>query len=185
MKINMKKYRLAYEDWTCILNKDVYSKRIDTNFFQGYLRLIYIHEVSEPQIWHFNGEDIIVCDKGMKWLTILSQDEFYCITVMFNEKDEIVGWYIDMIAGQGIDSDGVAYIDDLYLDLVVYPDGTVLEDDMDELEEALAQGDIRQELFDLAINTGKKLKNGLLSEIDVFKEYTMKCFNMIASAENN
>ena len=54
-----------------------------------------------------------------------------------------------------------------------------------ELEEALAQGDITQELFDLAINTGKKLKNGLLSEIDVFKEYTMKCFNMIASAENN
>ena len=181
----MKKYRLAYEDWTCILNKDVYSKRIDTDFFQGYLGLIYIHEVSESQIWHFNGEDIIVCDKEMRWLTILPQDEFYCITVMFNEKDEIVGWYIDMIAGQGIDSDGVAYIDDLYLDLVVYPDGTVLEDDMDELEEALLQGDITQELFDLAINTSEKLKEGLLSDIDVFKEYTMKCFNMIASAENN
>lgn len=181
----MKKYRLTYENWICILSKETYCKRVDSNVVKGYLGLIHIDEVSEPQIWHFNNEDIIVCDKGMKWLTILPQDEFYCITVMFNEKDEIVGWYIDMIAGQGVDADGVAYIDDLYLDLVVYPDGTVLEDDMDELEEALAQGDITQELFDLAIRTGEMLKNGLLNDIDMFKEYTMKCFNMIASDENN
>lgn len=181
----MKKYRLAYEDWTCILSKDTYSKRVDSELFKGYLGLIYIHQVTEPQIWRFNNEDIVSCDKGMKWLTILPQDEFYCITVMFDENNDINGWYIDMIAGQGIDSDGVTYIDDLYLDLVVYPDGTVLEDDMDELEKALTQGDITQELFDLAINTGKKLKNGLLSDIDVFKEYTVKCFNMIAGSENN
>ena len=98
---------------------------------------------------------------------------------MFDEKNEITGWYIDMIAGQGIDSDGVTYIDDLYLDLVVYSDGTVLEDDMDELEDALASGDITQELFDLAITTSKNLKVGLLSDIDIFKKYTMKCFDML------
>ena len=39
-----------------------------------------------------------------------------------------------MIAKQGIDYDGVPYFDDLYLDLVVYPDGTIVVDDMDELE---------------------------------------------------
>ena len=81
-----------------------------------------------------------------------------------------------MIAGQGKDTDGVAYIDDLYLDLVVYPDGTVLEDDMDELEEALRNGDISQELFDLAIETCGRLKNGLLSDIGEFKEFTRKCY---------
>ena len=39
---------------------------------------------------------------------------------------------------QGIDADGIPYFDDLYLDLVVYPGGTIIVDDMDELEEALA-----------------------------------------------
>ena len=81
---------------------------------------------------------------------------------MMNPENEVLVWYIDMIAGQGKDTDGVVYIDDLYLDLVVYPDGTVLEDDMDELEEALRNGDISQELFDLAIETCGRLKNGLL-----------------------
>jgi len=83
-----------------------------------------------------------------------------------------VVWYIDMIAGQGKDIDGVAYIDDLYLDLVVYPDGTVLEDDMDELEEALRSGDISKELFELAIETCNKLKTGLLRDIEKFKGFT-------------
>lgn len=43
--------------------------------------------------------------------------------------------------------DGAPYFDDLYLDLVVYPDGTVIVDDMDELEEALLEKGITQEQF--------------------------------------
>jgi predicted RNA-binding protein associated with RNAse of E/G family len=84
-----------------------------------------------------------------------------------------------MIAGKGKDTDGVAYIDDLYLDLVVYPDGTVLEDDMDELEEALRCGDISKELFDLAIDTCDKLKTGLLRDIEKFQKFTETILEMI------
>lgn len=73
----------------------------------------------------------------------------------------------------------MAYIDDLYLDLVVYPDGTVLEDDMDELEEALRSGDISKELFELAIETCNKLKSGLLSDIGEFKGFTGAILEMI------
>ena len=38
-----------------------------------------------------------------------------------------------MIAEQGSDADGVPYFLDLYLDLVVYPNGEIKVDDMDEL----------------------------------------------------
>ena len=97
---------------------------------------------------------------------------------MMNPENEVLVWYIDMIAGQGKDTDGVAYIDDLYLDLVVYPDGTVIEDDMDELEEALRCGDISKALFDLAIDTCNKLKTGLLRDIEEFKEFTRRCYEL-------
>lgn len=33
------------------------------------------------------------------------------------------------------DPNGVPYFNDLCLDLIVYPDGTIVVDDMDELEE--------------------------------------------------
>ncbi len=66
-----------------------------------------------------------------------------------NENEEILLWYIDMIADQGADPDGVPYFDDLYLDLIVYPDGTIKEDDMDELAETLAQKEISEEQYPL------------------------------------
>ncbi len=85
-------------------------------------------------------------------------DDFYCITAMMNSDNDIVVWYIDMIASQGLDTDGILYFDDLYLDLVVYPNGEIMVDDLDELEEALRQSDITQAQFDLAMNTADTLK---------------------------
>lgn len=175
----MKRSKLSYDEWKCIKSKKLSGKRVDTDSFQGYIGLIEIQEVSEKQIWKFNDEDIIVCDKGLKWLSILPQNDFYCITAMMNEKCEILLWYIDMIATQGMDADGIPYFHDLYLDLVVYPDGTVMVDDMDELEEALLSKDITQEQFDLAISTSKKLKEGLLSDMKTFTEFTLNCYDVI------
>lgn len=76
-----------------------------------------------------------------------------------------------MIASQGVE-DGIPYFYDLYLDLVVYPDGMVITDDMDELEGALKKGDISEQLFRRAINTKEELENTLLSDINSFERYT-------------
>lgn len=84
-----------------------------------------------------------------------------------------------MIAEQGMDVDGIPYFDDLYLDLVVYPDGTIKVDDMDELEEALLMKDITQEQYNLAISTSNRLRAGLLSNVDTFIEYTLRGFEIV------
>ena len=175
----MKRSRLSYDEWKCITSKDIFGKRVNSELLNGYIGLIDIKEVSEAQIWKFNGEDIVVCDKGRKWLSILPQDDWYCITAMMDEDGKILLWYIDMIAKQGIDIDGVPYFDDLYLDLVVYPNGTIVVDDMDELEDALAKGDITQEQYNLAIETSNRLQRGMLSNISSFIEYTRKCYEIV------
>ena len=109
----------------------------------------------------------------------MPKNEYYCIMVMMNDKREMKVCYIDMIDEQGYDIDEVPYFYDLYLDLVVYPDGTIIEDDMDELEEALKTGDISQQQFDLAIGTSGKLKSGLLSDIVAFKSYIQKKYELV------
>lgn len=152
---------------------------VDSELVTGYIGLVEIQEVNETQVWKFNGEDIVVCDKGIKWLSILPQNDWYCITAMMNEKEEILLWYIDLIGAQGVDIDGVPYFDDLYLDLVVYPDGTIIVDDMDELEDALEKNDITQEQFKLAIETSDKLHKGILSDITNLNKYTKKCLEIV------
>ena len=180
----MKRTRLSYDTWTSILSKKITGKHVESDFFQGYIGLIEMKEVAEPQTWKYYDRDVVVCDRGCKWLTILPQDDFYCITVMVDQEDEIVVWYIDMIADQGIDPDGIPYFHDLYLDLVVWADDTVMVDDMDELEEALADGDITQEQFELALQTCRKLQEGMLSDLDKFREFTWKCYEMLAEQRN-
>ena len=169
---------MSYDEWKCIKSKKIRGKNVITDFFEGYLGLIKIEQVTEPQIWEFNGEKIDVCNSGLKCLSILPENDFYCITAMLNEKNEILLWYIDMIADKGTDEDGIPYFDDLYLDLVVYPNGTIIEDDMDELEEALLIKDISEEQYDLAINTSILLKEGILKNIETFISYTYKCLEM-------
>lgn len=175
----MKRCRLSYDEWNCILAKVLHGCKVDSELVTGYIGLVEIREVKEAQVWKFNGNDIVVCDRGIRWLTILPQNDWYCITAMMNEKEEILLWYIDMIASQGVDRDGIPYFDDLYLDLVVYPDGTIIVDDMDELEDALEKKDITQEQFKLAMETSEKLRKGILSDITNFIKYTKECFEIV------
>lgn len=86
--------------------------------------------------------------------------------------------YIDILAEQGYDNDAVPYFYDLYLDLVVYPDGTIIEDDMDELQEALKTADITQQQFELALKISDKLQKGLLSDKSSFKTYIQKMYEL-------
>lgn len=174
----MKRSSLSYEEWTCIQSKKITGITVNNKLLNGYIGLIDIEEVDEPQIWKFNGEEIIVCDKGLKWLTILPKNDHYCITAMMDENSEILLWYIDMIASQGME-DGIPYFDDLYLDLVVYPNGDIIEDDMDELIQALKENDINSKQYQLAIDTSDKLKSGLISNVNSFKEFTYACYEII------
>ena len=79
--------------------------------------------------------------------------------------------YVDMIDEQGIDDDGVPFFYDCYLDLVVYPDGYVKVDDMDELEDALNKGDISKEQYDRALQTADKLRQTVFKDYDKYVEF--------------
>ena len=79
--------------------------------------------------------------------------------------------YIDIIDSQGIDEDGIPFFSDIYLDLVVYPDGTVIVDDMDELEQAWAKNEISLEQYNRTLAVADKLKNGLLCDMQKYNEY--------------
>lgn len=175
----MKRCRLSYDEWKCIKTKKHLGRQVNTDLFKGYVGILEIDKVDEKQVWKYNGKDLVVCDEGFKWLSILPQDDFYCMTAMMNAKEEILLWYIDMIADQGIDTDGVPYFEDLYLDLIVYPDGSIKEDDMDELVEALEQKNISEEQYQLAIRTSEQLKNSLLSDINELKDFTFRCKELL------
>ena len=164
----MYKCRVVYDEWKSILKKTRVGVNENSDGFKGYVGVLSMDEVSEPQTWNYKDSTITVCDTGYRWLTIMPEDDYYCITVMMDEHDVIKVSYIDMIDSQGVDEDGVPFFYDCYLDLIVYTDGCVKVDDRDELDEAYLNGDINKEQYERALQTADKLMNGLLND---YKKY--------------
>ena len=100
-----------------------------------------------------------------------------------DQQDNMVLWYIDMIDDHGVDAEGVPWFDDLYLDLVVYSDGTVVIDDWDELEDALASGDVSREQYLQALETCERLQAGRASGVEKLTEFTRKCLEVSVDTE--
>ena len=161
----MKRKRLTYDSWTCITRRDFACRRVSVPGFTGRAGLLLIHAVTKPQYWHVAGKSLVIADAGMAWLSLLPEEGHYCIVAMLDRRGRLVLWYIDMIDGQGTDADGVPWFDDLYLDLVVKPDGFIHEDDRDELDEALCAGDITLAQHRMAIDTADMLRAGLLRDL--------------------
>ena len=177
----MKHKRLDRDIWYDIAEKRYIQKRVDVEDFHGTVSVVYIDKAVNECVWQFPCGEVTVCADGMKWLEILPDKENYLITAMISKEGRIVLWYIDMIAGYGFEQDGVAYYADLYLDLVVTPDGYIKIDDMDELMDALADGDITDAQVSLALHTKRKLERGVLCDIPRF---TDKCMRLLEIAEN-
>ena len=63
--------------------------------------------------------------------------------------------------------------------MVVYPNGDIIVDDKDELEEALKNGEITKLQYDRALTTSQKLQEGLLSNMIKFQEYVDEMINIL------
>ena len=158
----MKRTRLTREMWACIRQRDARLVRADLPDFRGWACRRDIRAVSAPQIWRHRGAAVPVCAAGSRWLELLPEDGDFCVTAMLDAAGRPLVWYIDMIAAQGVDADGVPWFDDLYLDLIVWPDGDRTVDDRDELDAALARGEIAAAQHARALETVARLRSGPL-----------------------
>ncbi|WP_105620022.1 DUF402 domain-containing protein [Vallitalea okinawensis] len=159
----MKRKYLDRYDWNRVLRRRYVEKFIDERNYSGYISLLSIDEVKEPLIINVNGDDLVLADKGIKWLQFLPENANYAMTVMLDKNNKAIQWYFDIIKGSGVE-DGRVFFDDLYLDVVHLPSQVTLLIDEDDLEEALVNNIISKSDYDLAYVEAKKimkeLKNG-------------------------
>ena len=68
------------------------------------------------------GKEECIFANNYKWLEIYPDNEKYAITVMYDNNNNLIEWYFDMIKSGGTEN-GIPYINDLYLDYVIKEDG--------------------------------------------------------------
>ena len=136
-------------DWKRILSRQYVQSHMQTTEFTGYITLLNIVKVKEP-LWVRYGENrICIVDDGYQWVQHFPIGQNYSVTSMFDVNGEIVQWYIDICADMGIDQN-VPWLDDLFLDIVVLPNGEIILLDEDELKGALENGNVNLTMYNLA-----------------------------------
>ena len=144
-------------DWKRILQRKFAQSYLNTKEFTGYITLLHTIQVSKPLFFKYKEKNICIVDDGYMWLQHFPTDKNHSVTTMFDHQGNIVQWYIDICLCNGID-DGRPWMDDLFLDIIIFPTGEMIVADADELEEALLNGIIDKQLYDLAWNEVKTLK---------------------------
>ncbi|KEK23694.1 DUF402 domain-containing protein [Bacillus gaemokensis] len=137
--------------WERLIEKTYVVKNIE----QGMLGILHMKKVKGPSYKQYNNQKLCIVNDGYTWIQYFINDKNFAITAMLDEKKKLVQYYIDVAKEYKIDERGMPYFDDLYLDVVLLPNGDVYLLDEDELEEAYTVGDISKEEYNIAWNTAK------------------------------
>ena len=163
-----------------ILKKEFKIKDIDNMGFVGKVGLIKIKDLQKDFVGtRPDGSNTVLISKGYNLMTLFPKNENYCITVMYDKDWNILQWYFDMIRYVCKYEDGIPYSEDLYLDVVVLPNGEFYLLDEDELEEALNQKLISKEEYDMAYKTMNKIIKKIKTDFDEFCDFTNFCLDTI------
>lgn len=153
----MKHLSAERADWKRVTQRRFYYTKVETPDFCGVVTLLCIDAVSEPLRRMTMGELRVLADAGYTWLQQFPEGAHYTVAAMFDASGQLFQWYIDICLRQGVDERGIPWLDDLYLDIVLLPDGQMELKDADELEAALESGEISREEYDLAWATAREL----------------------------
>lgn len=152
--------------WERVLARRFIARRIDTQEYRGYVTLLRIDEVSEPLSVCFEDQEVCIVDCGYTWVQHFPDNAHYALLAAFDEHGELVQWYIDIVGRVGVDERGIPWYEDLYLDIVIAPQGGMLLLDVAELDEALRQGKVTHNEYNVAWREASILLDAL--EADLF-----------------
>ncbi len=152
-------------NWQRVRSRQFLVRRIDSPQYHGYVTLLRIKDVTEPLYVQFGEERVCIANRGYDWVQHFPDGAPYVVLAAFDERGTLVQWYIDIVERSGVDSRGVPWYDDLYLDIVVSPLGETLLLDVDELDEALRQGAITSGQYNFAWRQASVLLDVLESDL--------------------
>jgi predicted RNA-binding protein associated with RNAse of E/G family len=168
-------------------NGVVYSSSIRklTNGFEGYSAIIYFLAGSRELRVNDDGKELLLAGDGYKWLMYLPMNEPWCLTAFYDPDNELLEWYFDISKRNFLDENGTPCIDDIFLDLIIMPNGKAVTIDANELQDALDKSEISRKDFDHAYQVRdsilqskwnnaaylKEVSNALFAEFDSSIKY--------------
>lgn len=147
------------------------QKRFDEDNFKGYISNVKFQNVEKPLIVNNGISKVCIKNNGYEWFEVYPDNSNYALTIMFDDKNDLIEWYFDIAKEIGLDN-GIPYEDDLFLDMIILPNGDYLVLDEDELLDVLNRGEIQQTDVDLAYSTLKLIEEKYVKNFHNLVKFT-------------
>ncbi|MCR8629885.1 DUF402 domain-containing protein [Paenibacillus radicis (ex Xue et al. 2023)] len=174
----MKRKMSSREDWITSGAEFLVANKKDTDF-DGHITIIKIKEVTKPWWVKYHDEEFFIFDVGYCWTQHFPTNMHYALTTVFNENNQVIQWYIDVVKQYGLNEQGIPWYDDLYLDIVLLPSGKVFILDSEELQNALETGEITQFDFNLAWEVADDIKRSIANGIFQLPDLSIKHYKQL------
>ena len=157
-----------------------YQRHVDIDVFRGLVCLICLTG-GELHYWDWplSGK-LAVVGKGMTWLQLIPKGRSHVLTAKYLPDKSVSVWYTDVIENVEHDTDGVAVFIDKYLDVAFSPQGEVIIDDRDELDEAFKTGELSKEQYDAALRECDLIVQAYCSSIEKIRETEIICGKILS-----
>lgn len=162
--MRVKRKTLRRTEWRRITARRFAWKPLTAGSVCGAAALLAIDAVKAPLTVNSVGARVTIADAGYQWLQIAPDGAKWWLTVMFDSAGQIVQYYFDVTLVNRIDGANSGF-DDLFLDVVVNPDGERELLDADELDGALATGAITAAQHAAAWETARALTRAFPASI--------------------
>lgn len=151
------KHKLANRpSWSRIKEKKFRCCYVEKPDFQGYVTRLDLIKVKKPLYVLMHRQRLKIADNGYVWYMLFPDKEQYSLTVMVDDKGEIIQCYFDIVFKNELNEDGIPGFDDLFLDVVFTKDDSILLDE-EHLSKALLGGLIDADTADKAYFVAKKI----------------------------
>ncbi len=145
-------------EFRMITRSRLVHRHLSMDGFTGEAGILYISGVSEPwKVKNSTGRDILIADEGYTWLQLSPDEGGWWLTVMYDAAGNLKQYYFDITMDNFISENGEPGFTDMYLDIVMEPEGKWRLLDRDELDGALADGDITASEHSLAVKRAEEL----------------------------
>lgn len=123
-----------------IIKSSLKMKNIETDCFKGIAGLLDIIK-TDGEWWVTSSlGKVMIASPNYQWLQIAPDHAKWWLTVMFDEQGKLIQYYFDIIKSRYISESGEPRFVDMYLDIVMMPDGRYEVLDRGELELAYRNG---------------------------------------------
>lgn len=155
--------------------KEVLTSYQETNVLIGALQ---IKEVKAPLTVKIIDQDVLVVDDHFTWLQIMPEDTNYSMTVMYNDKNNVVQYYFDINKSHTLEL-GKARREDMYLDVLALPDGRCEIVDEEDVVRAVKNKKMTHEEKEFAYKIANQLVDDINTDFNKFKELAQFAYQKV------